>query len=490
MKTSCASLLAFAIMTAATESPQILNAAQPNVLLIMADDLRPELATFGSAGITPNLDRLAKRGVQFDRVYCQQALCNPSRSSMLTGMRPDTLRIWHNSTHFRENVPEAITLPQWFKQHGYTSRCIGKIFHNWHTKEKGDPRSWSAPEFLHYANHGDDVAQVTGELPPNLASPAPRKYGNVPLYECRDVPDSAYYDGRIAAEAVRVLGEVKNQPFFVAVGFWKPHAPFNAPKKYWDVYDRNKLPPLDPRRPESAPEIAFHDGRELRGAPPNQVTFTPDQAAEIRHGYFANISYIDAQIGKLLDALDQHSLRDQTIVVFIADHGFHLGEHDLWAKTSNFELDARVPLIIASPGSKSAGRRTDLLIESLDVFPTLAQLAGLPKPDGLAGVSLVPILNDSDASSKRVAFTQHPRPPYFDREPTSHPEVMGYSARTSRVRYTEWRNWKSGETVARELYDAQGDPAETRNAIDSPSLNEAQREAESLLRTQFPSIHH
>lgn len=457
-----------------------------NVLFLMADDLRPELASYGSPAITPNFDRLAKRSVQFERAYCQQALCNPSRSSMLTGRRPDSLRIWHNGMHFRERNPDVTTIPLWFKQHGYTSRCVGKIFHNWHTKEKGDARSWSMPEFLHYANHGDDAAQVTGELPPNVASPAPRNYGQVPLYECRDVPDEAYYDGRVAAEAVRVLREVRNQPFFLAVGFWKPHAPFNAPKKYWDLYDRAKLPPLNPARPTNSPEIAFHDGRELRGIPPNQVTFTPDQVAEIRHGYFANISYLDAQLGKVLDELDRLKLSDRTVIVFAGDHGYHLGEHTQWAKTSNFEYDARVPLFVATPKLANAGQRTSSIAELLDLFPTLVELCGLPRPDGLEGTSLVPVLNDVTKSVKSAAFTQHPRPAYFDREPTGEPAAMGVSVRTARVRYTEWRDWKTKNVVARELYETQHDPAELSNAIDTPALTEARLEAEHLLRRQFP----
>ncbi len=457
-----------------------------NVVFVMADDLRPELASFGSPAITPNFDRLAKRGVQFDRAYCQQALCNPSRSSMLTGRRPDTLRQWNNGLHFRERNPDVTTLPLWFKEHGYTTRCVGKIFHNWHTKVQGDPRSWSTPEFLHYANHGDDAAIVTGELPPNLASPSPRKYTSVPLYECRDVPDEAYFDGRVAAEAIRVMREVREQPFFLAVGFWKPHAPFNAPKKYWDLYDRAKLPPLNPARPTGAPDVAFHDGRELRGVPPNQVTFTPEQVAEIRHGYFANISFLDAQFGKVLDELDRLKLTDRTVIVFCGDHGYHLGEHTQWAKTSNFEYDARVPLFLATPQSASAGQRTSSLAELVDLFPTLVELCGLPRPTGLDGTSLVPVLKDVSHSVKSAAFTQHPRPSYFDREPSGQPAAMGVSVRTARARYTEWRDWKTKQTVARELYDAQQDPAELRNAIDDPDLTEHQREAEQLLRRQFP----
>jgi iduronate 2-sulfatase len=481
-------LLAVAASCHAVET-RAADPARPNVLFVMADDLRAELASYGSVALTPNLDRLAKRAVQFDRAYCQQAVCNPSRSSMLTGRRPDTLQLWNNGTHFRERNPDVTTLPLWFKTHGYTTRCVGKIFHNWHTQEKGDVRSWSAPEFLHYANHGDDTPQVRGELPPNSASTI-RNYGNSPLCECREVPDEAYYDGRVAAEAVRVLGELKDQPFFLAVGFWKPHAPMNAPKRYWDLYDRARLPKLNPARPTGAPDVAFHDGREIRGIPPNQLTFTPEQAAEIRHGYFANISFMDAQLGKVLDALDRFDLTKRTLIVFVGDHGYHIGEHSQWGKTSNFELDARVPLLVATPDSAHAGRRTESLAELVDVFPTLVELCRLPQPDGLEGTSLVPILRAPAARVKPAAFSQHPRPAYFDREPSKTPQAMGCSVRTSAVRYTEWRDWKSGDVVARELYDARSDPAELQNAVDAPRLADSQREAAALLRQQFPLTPH
>lgn len=467
------------------------GATRTNVLFIMADDYRPELASYGSAARTPNLDRLAKRAVQFDRAYAQQAVCNPSRSSMLTGLRPDTLGLWNNGTHFRELKPDVITLPQHFKQQGYTTRCVGKIFHNWHTKEKGDARSWSAPEFLHYATHGDDAPQVKGALPPNHATGGPRKYTNVPMCEARDVPDEAYYDGRVAAEAVRVLGQVKGETFFLAVGFWKPHAPFNAPKKYWDLYDREKLPPLDPQRPADAPEIAFHDSREILGLPgPNRVKLTPEQELEMRHGYFANISYLDAQLGKVLDALDASGVADRTILLFMGDHGYHIGEHGLWGKTSNFEYDARVPLFIATPGNPHAGKGTESFAELIDIFPTLVDLCGLPRPAGLQGVSLAPILQNPETMVKEAAFTQHPRPGYYDREPDKQPKVMGYSVRTAALRYTEWRDWKTGEVVAKELYEAFDEPAETRNAVDAPQVSGPQAEAEKLLRERFPKATH
>lgn len=481
----------FILLTLTASLPGFLSAAPLNVVLFTADDLRPELGCYGSAAITPNLDALAARGTTFTRAYCQQAVCNPSRSSMLTGLRPGTLGLYVNGTHFRELKPEVMTLPLWFKEHGYTTRCSGKVFHNWHTKEKGDPRSWSAPEFLHYANHGDDTPRVTGALPENHAkhSEGLRKYGSVGMCECYDVPDEAYYDGRVAAEAVRLLPELKGGgPFFLAVGFWKPHAPFNVPKKYWDLYDRAALPPLNPDRPLDAPEIAFHQSTEILGPPEKQTPPTPEQVAEMRHGYFAGISYMDAQVGKVITALKEHDMLENTVILFWGDHGYHLGEHGLWAKTSNFELDARVPLIIAPPAPKHPGAKTAALVEMIDLFPTLTDLTALPDAPGMEGASLVPLLEDPSASVKPAAFTQHPRPAYPDRTPKMQPEVMGYSVRTANWRYTEWMNWETGAVEASELYDHRKDEPELRNVAAAPPDQAAFEEAKRLLHERFPLV--
>lgn len=461
---------------------EVWSAERSNILFIVADDLRTDLGCYGSGALTPHLDALAQRSLRFERAYCQQAVCNPSRSSFLTGLRPDTLKIWSNGIHFRTHHPDMATLPHWFQQHGYDTRCVGKIFHNWHTQVKGDRRSWSADEFLHYANHGDDVPLLKGKMPPNLVMNPLRNYGQVPLCDQRDVPDEAYYDGRIAAEAVRVLGTVKDKPFFLAVGFWKPHAPFNAPKAYWDRYDPAKLPALNAARPTGAPEVAFHDSRELLGLPPKQVQPTAAQAAEMRHGYWANISYMDAQVGKVLAALAELKLTERTVIVFLSDHGYHIGEHGQWGKTSNFELDARVPLLIAPPALATAARSTTALTELVDVFPTLTELCGLPTPPGLAGLSLAPVLADPTRSVKSAAFTQHPRPAYFDREPSGLPTAMGYSVRTATGRYTEWREWRTGRVVCREYYDHTRDPQELANMPDAP----ASAAARAALHTQFP----
>ncbi len=461
-------------------------ADKPNVLFIVADDLRPELGCYGSSALSPNIDGLAKRGVRFDRAYCQQAVCNPSRSSFLTGKRPDTLHLWSNGMHFREKNPDVITMPQWFKDHGYVTRDVGKIFHNWHTKVKGDRPSWSADEFLHYATHGDDAPAVDEPLPKNIALGIGRDYGMVPMCERRDVPDNAYYDGRVADEAVKVLGEIKDKPFFLGVGFWKPHAPFNAPAKYWDRYDALKLPRLNPARPKDAPEIAFHDSREILGIPPNTVSPTAAQASEMRHGYFANTTYMDAQVGKVLAALEANKLAENTIIVFVGDHGYHLGEHGQWAKTSCFELDARVPLIIVPPKSAQAGKVAAGMVELVDLFPTLNELCGLPMAPKLDGVSLAPVLADPTKTAKPAAFTQHPRPAYFDRTKKGVPDAMGYSVRTDKVRYTEWRDWETGNVVGAELYDHTRDPAELTNAMGAPPDAAALANAKSALHKAFP----
>ena len=425
-------------------------ADRPNVLFIAVDDLRVELGCYGNAHvISPNIDRLAEQGTLFERAYCQQTVCNPSRASLLTGLRPDRLGVWDLFTHFRQNLPDIVTLPQCFKQVGYHAQCVGKIFHNWRQDDwKGDHVSWSEPEFLHYATHGADTAEVDGALPPNLTSGADG-------IECRDVPDEAYYDGRVAAKAVEALQRAKerDQPFFLAVGFWKPHTPFNAPKKYWDWYDRDTVPVpvhLDP--PKSVPELAMtssrYDGRAK-----------PEELREMHHGHLAAISYLDTQIGKVLDELDRLELRDDTIIVFWSDHGLHLGEHGLTRKTTAFELDAAVPMIIATP-DHVAGQRSSALVELLDVYPTLMDLCGIEALHPLEGRSLVPLLTDPDTAFKLGVLTQTPRPNYPKGE---RPKFMGYSLRTDRFRYTEWRNFDTGALVARELYDHSIDPDETVN---------------------------
>ena len=444
--------------------------AAPNVLFIAVDDMRVELGCYGQEQIvSPNLDRLAADGMRFDRAYCQQAVCNPSRASLLTGRYPHSLGVFDLHTHFRDRHPDAVTLPQAFKRAGYRTRCIGKIFHNWvQPQRRGDRPSWSVPSVMHYFHHGDDVPHV-GLVPPSLS--------DVPKTERCDVPDEAYLDGRVAALAAEAIAAQadRNEPFFLAVGFWKPHSPFNAPDAYWRMYDRDAIEPPSPSQPpRDVPPLAMHNGRELmngfRDRPGKRPT--DGETLALRHGYYAAISYVDAQIGRVLDALDESGQRDETIVVFWSDHGYHLGEKTLWAKTSNFELDARVPLLIDAPGLPAGS--TDALTELLDLYPTLCELCRVAPPDELEGESLVPTLRDPGVAGDAFALTMHPRPAYLaDGE---QPTTMGLSLRTRRYRYTEWRTFADGavtdEVVAQELYDHDADPDETVNLAGRDAMRE------------------
>jgi iduronate 2-sulfatase len=458
------------------------GAAKPRfVLFLAADDLRCDLACYGHpAARTPNLDRLAERSVVFHRAYCQQALCNPSRASLLTGKRPDELALWDLPTHFRTGNPDALTIPQHFRQHGWHTRNLGKIFHNFHHQTPGDPVSWSVPAEFHWGQHSSDSPQLPAPLPPNLA--------REPKCECRDIPDDALIDGRIASAAIKAIRDAarRNEPTFLAVGFWKPHAPFNAPKRFWDFYERDHLPEIpSPSWPTHAPGIARHASHEILGWQKPRA-LSPDAIREIRHGYLAAISFLDAQIGRILDALDESGLAGQSIVALWSDHGFHLGEHALWGKTSNFELDARVPLFLSAPGVAAA--RTHALAELTDLFPTLSELAGLPRPDGLPGVSLVPILRNPAAKVRTTALTQHPRPAYYNLSPSRTPTAMGYSLRTDQYRYTEWRDWTTGRTTDRELYDHRSDPLETANLANSPQHASAAASAAAALAALNPAV--
>jgi iduronate 2-sulfatase len=439
-------------------------APRPNVLFIAADDLRPELGCYGAREAkTPHLDALARRGVLFERAFCQQAVCNPSRASVLTGRRPDALKVWDLRTHFRQTRPESVTLPQHFMRHGYRAIGIGKLFHN----ESGgrpafpfaDPVSWSEPPTFANGAHWQDWV-----WPADAA--APRAKGDA--VQCLDVADDAYFDGQIATAAVarlRALAETR-ECFFLGVGFWKPHLPFNAPKRYWDLYDRARLAPPQPRTmPRGAPAIAGHPWNELRGygGIPKEGPLTEEKVMELRHGYLACISFLDAQVGRVLAELESLGLAANTIVVFWSDHGFHLGEHDLWAKTTNYELDTRVPLLIAAPGARAGGRAAGL-VELVDLYPTLVDLAGLPAAAALDGRSLGPQLRDPAQPGKAVAVSQHPHPSY------TRATHMGYTLRTDRFRYVEWRDIETGARGPRELYDHRADPAETVNRADDAAL--------------------
>ena len=435
------------------------NQVKPNVLMIAVDDLRPALGCYGDQiAITPNIDRLAKRGMVLQRAYCQMAVCCPSRLSMLTGLRPDTIRVWDLNTHFREAKPDAVTLPQHFKNAGYQSRSIGKILHGGGAPSK-DPDSWSAPPM--YDNVRDPKLRYA--LPKNLKGKGLKRAAS----ELADVSDDHYIDGIVANESIRVLRELagNKHPFFLAVGFRKPHLPFTAPKKYWDLYNREEIQmPKHGSYPVDSPDWATRSWRELEGYTdiPGDGKITEAKVQELRHGYYACVSYVDALVGRLLAELELLKLNSNTIVMLYGDHGFHLGEQGLWTKANNYELSTRVPLIVAAPGHSFGN--SDAFVELVDLFPTVCGLAGLEVPNGLEGHSFLPLFNDPKQRWKTAAFSQYPRSLKGHRH-SRHGDVMGYAIRTKKYRFVQWKDWKTKVVVASELYNLLDDPHEMKNIV-------------------------
>ncbi len=441
-------------------------ADRPNVLFIAVDDLRTELGCYGSPHIhSPNIDRLAAGGTTFLRAYCQQAVCSPSRSSLMTGLRPDSTKVYDLVTHFRKAAPDVVTVGQHFKNNGYYSVSMGKIYHGGYD----DPPTWSEPARRPRGGEGY-VTQENKKLIAKRRNRAKRRGLRGKAFsraargtptEAGDVADNAYTDGAVAELGVATLRELseQDQPFFLAVGFVKPHLPFNAPKRYWDRYDPAKIElASNPFPPRGATEFSLTNWGELRryaGIPPDGP-LTDEQARQLKHGYYAAISFTDANVGKLLDELDRLKLTGETIVVLWGDHGWKLGEHGGWCKHTNFENDAHAPLIIRAPGQKSAGSTTPALVEFVDIYPTLCELAGLSQPDHLEGTSAAPLLDDPETTWKPAAFSQYPRG-----------SVMGYSMKTDRYRLTRWQDRKTGEVQALELYDHQIDPDENTNIASS-----------------------
>jgi iduronate 2-sulfatase len=458
---------------------------KPNILFIAVDDLRPELGCYGRDHIkSPNIDALAKSGIVFERAYVQQAVCSPSRTSLLTGLRPDTTKVWDLVTSFRVAQPDTITLGQAFKNAGYFVQGMGKIYHG----KLNDEASWSVPwgtpkaDTYALAENAFQGADKTAGEPDDAGTDASAKKkkkssgdkeeggkSKGAAYECADVPDNTYTDGKVADLAVATLAELskKDQPFFLAVGFVKPHLPFVAPKKYWDLYDESKIAlPENPFYPKDAPDYAIRKTNgeiyAYQGIPPKDTAFPPDLVRKLRHGYYACVSYTDAQIGKVLNELERLGLRDNTIVILWGDHGWKLGEHDAWCKHSNAENDTNTPLILSVPGMKNPGARTKALVEFVDIYPTLADLADVPAPAYLEGTSAKPLLDNPDRPWKNAAFSQYPR--------SEKGGLMGYSMRTDRYRFTVWVKTADNTQVdAIELYDHQLDPQENTNLANDPA---------------------
>ena len=465
-RTLIALLLVLAPASRAADSPR--TTPSPNVLLILADDLRPDLACYGATQIqSPNIDRLAARGTLFERAYCQVAVCNPSRSSFLSGVRPDRTGVFDNQHFLRPQLPEVVTLPQHFKNNGWHARSLGKVFHHSEKEPGDDPQSWSEPSWYHGAPYrswfskesNDEIARLK-KLP---ADQRP-KILRGPPFEAANEADAAYPDAQIAAMAIETLQRLKGleKPFFLGVGFLKPHLPFTCPQKYWDLYPSATIKlPDNYRASPDVPAAALHGWYELRtyGGVPAEGGIPDEMALNLIRGYRACTTFVDAQIGRVLDELDRLGLRDSTIVVFLGDHGYHLGENGIFTKMTNFELGTRVPLIVSAPGQKP-GQRTRALVELVDIFPTLAELCGLKFPPHLEGRSFVPLLADPEQKGKDAAFSQYLRP--------GKEKSMGRSVRTDRWRYTEWANMRN-EVVGIELYDEHADPTEDRNLANDPA---------------------
>ena len=494
-----------------------LGAAQrQNVLFIAVDDLKPLLGCYGADWIhSPNIDRLAARGVVFSRSYCQQALCGPTRASLLTGLRPDSTGIYSMGSKdmlLRLRAPEVLTLPGHFTRNGYHTRAIGKIFDPRNVDPGHDKVSWSEP----YLTGEDHIYDGKWGPPANgYQDPKTKKIssegfaqakkkgitdqkkrnafletipGARPVTECMEVPDNAYADGAMTLRAVQVIQEYAKQgePFFFAVGLLKPHLPFVAPKKYWDLYDRSTLKlATNTRYPKDSPSIAwspYHEARTFYGVPKDGPISETVQR-ELLHGYAACVSYIDAQVGKLLEALEQAGIANQTIICLWGDHGWHLGDKDEWGKHTNYEEATHTALIISAPGMPG-GTRTASLCEFVDIYPTLCDLAGLSLPAHLEGKSLVPLLREPGENFKEAAISQFTRP-----------GAMGWALRTERYRYVEWRKRSEGvgpnatpEIIGIELYDYSKDPLELQNHARQPEYGPVLQQHQMLFERLLPRL--
>lgn len=492
---------------------------KPNILFIAIDDLRPELGSYGSEiAISPNLDKLASQGLQFNNAYCQQAICGPSRASLLTGMRPETSGIIHNYIKIREQFPDIVTLPQHFKENGYEAVYAGKIFHH---GDLDDEKSWSRKPVAHPDSTNRAIGIKGFALPENQKRQSAirkemfAKYGDVakyglamgPAYESADVPDNTYSDGYntdIAIATMKEMAENGDTPFFLGLGMNKPHLNWVAPKKYWDLYDPEEIKQTNQKTaPINGAAMGLHPSFELRvrDGIPKKGDFNPELETTLKHAYLACVSYVDAQIGRMITALEEAGLRDNTIIIVWSDHGWHLGDMGIWGKATNYEIATRVPMMIWTPDmpEKTRGVQTNALVELVDIYPTLSELAGIDAPEHLDGYSFAPLIAEPQKDWKTAAFSQFPTPAlrewgaialrqgmretYFgpllkdveERIITQQKEkwnrelfennLMGYAMRTERYRLVAWkdRTTLEKEPLYIELYDHKVDPSESTN---------------------------
>lgn len=448
------------------QSTQEQAPAKPNVLFIAVDDLRPELGCYGQEQIkSPNIDKLAANGLTFVNAYCNVPVCGASRASLLTGIRPTQNRFVGYDTYAQKDAPGAVSLPQHFKNNGYHTISNGKVFH--HIDDILD--SWSEKPWNPAAESGSYLNYLTERNQQIVDSTKGRAYP----YEMAAVDDEAYFDGQIAAKTIEDLKRLKDEgkPFFLASGFLKPHLPFNAPKKYWDLYPEKSIHlPDNYYPPKNAPDAAIHNFGELRNyySIPAEGPVSDEMALELIHGYYACVSYVDAQIGKVLDALEELGLAENTVVILWGDHGWQLGEHSIWCKHASFKTSLNTPLIISAPGFQG-NKKTEALVEFIDIFPSLCELAQLENPAQLHGKSFVPLMENLGQQWKEAIYCRY---------------VLGESVKTKDYLYTEWFN-KQQESFASMLFDHQQDPDENVNVAGEASFSGKVAEFQQLLQEQI-----
>ncbi len=471
-----------------TESIKL--AQKPNILFVSVDDLGPILGAYDDAYVkSPNFDEFAKNGMTFRNTYCQSAVCAPSRASLMTGLRPDSTRVWHLGDKFRKINPATVTMPQHFNKNGYYTVNIGKIFHNY----MPDSISWDEPDLRpaqfvrpDWMKRDGETFYVNKETQRKqkikrdiLIAKRPIYYAdgwnNGPAWEMEDVHDSIYYDGAQTELAKRTIARLsKNeQPFFLALGYFRPHLPFAVPKKYWNLYDRDSLP-LAPNSfiPKNSPIMALNSMYELKGYDgfenlkhPTKNVMAVDTARVLKHGYYASVSYVDELFGQLIQHLKDLDIYENTIIIVWGDHGYKLGEHNSWSKMTNYNVDIQVPMMVYSPDQLNKGKQTFEITELVDIFPSLCELAGIDAPPYLQGTSFVPLIKNPELKWKTAAFSQ------FHRRPKVSPDgkrYMGYSIKNREYHYIEWYYWNSelgerGNYVTSELYNSTLDPDENMN---------------------------
>ena len=521
----------FAISTSVLAQKKATN--KPNILFIAVDDLKPLLGCYGNTLVkTPNIDRLAKMATVFNRNYCQQAICGPTRASLMTGTRPDVTQVWNLTTQMRDVNPDLVTLPQYLITQGYTTSGIGKIYHPSSAIKGVDPVSWSIPylkskesdfpaEFGEPANGQYQLKETKERMTPEII--AERKLKNKdlaandenpksikgPSTECIDLPDNAYQDGvnaLLAKDQIIALSK-EDKPFFMAVGFSKPHLPFVAPKKYWDLYNREEMTIATfQEHSKNGPLIAYHQSGELRNyidipefttlpADSLRIGLKLEKQKELIHGYYAAISYMDAQVGILLNTLESLGTLENTVIVLWGDHGWHLGDHDLWHKHTNFEQATRAPLIIAGPGIKAG--KTSSLTEFVDVFPTICDLAGVAIPKNLDGKSLKPLMLNNKTKGKEYSISQYPRKLKkleMIKKGYADSKMMGYSLRTDQYRFTIWMNnftskdtFNESQVYVSEMYDYVKDPLEKVNVVNDRNYTSISASLKSKMIAFFKS---